>query len=349
MMEAEVEADAALDAVLENRLLSGWAANLPRSARQVNQPHEADAELVRLGDGRLLAATVDAIDEELRFGLYREPATVGHLAAIASLSDLAAVGAEPLGLLLAVTLPENAEEARRTQRELARGLAEVARQAGTFVLGGDTSLGAALSISCTGLGIVPEGEALLRVGARPGDLLYASGPLGDGAAFAVAKLLDARTAPPEDTFRPPLRLAHGRALRRIGRVCMDTSDGLIATLDQLARLNRLAVEVEAPLDQLLSSAAREVGARLALTPFELLAACHGEFELVFAVPPERRGALDRAARGLGWDPVPIGRFVQGSGLRAGGREIDGAAVRNAFGECGDSLQRYQRVLRTLGP
>ena len=99
-----------IDVIHENRLLSRWAQLLPRLTTAIGSIHEADAELVPLDETRWLAVKVDTVAEEIAAGLYADPATAGRIAVISVLSDLAAVGAEPLGLLLSVVLPrDNAE------------------------------------------------------------------------------------------------------------------------------------------------------------------------------------------------------------------------------------------------
>lgn len=335
-----------MDAILENRLLSRWAQLLPRAPLSLGAVHEADCELVRLDDERLLALTVDTIDEEVSLGLYRDEETAGRIAAIATLSDLAAVGADPLGLLLSVSLPSRDPE--RVQRGVAAGVAKACERAGTFVLGGDTSESDGLRISCVGAGIVPARGVLRRVGMRPGDLLFASGPFGAGAALAAARWLLPGDAFPEASFDPVPRLAHGRALRGIASACMDTSDGLIATLDQLARLNEVAVQVEAPLASLLSPAVDALRRDLGVAALPFLAADHGEFELVFAVPEGLVGGLRERARALGWSPLWLGRVAPGNGLWAGDRAIDGAALRNLRHTVGGDPSRYARALLELG-
>ena len=332
-----------MDEIAENRLLSRWAALLPRSPKQVGRPHEADAELIPLSEGDLLALTVDTVAEEIRLGLYRSPSTAGRTAAVAALSDLAAVGAEPLGLLLSVSLPRGSR--LEVQEQVALGVAEVCREAGTHVLGGDTSEAETLSITCVAAGLLPTGGAHLRVGMRSGDILFASGPLGLGSALAAARWL---AVPPglfaEEDYRPTTRLSEGRALRGIANACMDTSDGLVATLDQLARVNGVAIRVERPLAALLDRRAEAVRKHLGLSAFPLLAGQHGEFELVFAVPPSRLDDLTRAAAAIGWSPIEIGRVEQGSGLFVLDTAIDGAWVRNLFDESRGDVGVYLRAL-----
>jgi thiamine-monophosphate kinase len=314
-----------MEAVQENRLLAGWARHLPRPATQVGRIHEGDAELLPIGGGRLLALTVDTVADEIAAGLYHDPATAGRIAVVASLSDLAAVGAEPSGLLLSVCLP--AEDPEGVQEKVARGVAAACDSVGVLVLGGDTSLGPTLSVTCVAAGFVPAGQALLRVGIRPGDTLWVTGPCGSGSALAAAALLGAGVMN-EDDWRPHPRLAEGQALRGLATACMDTSDGLLATLDQLARLNGVALRVETPVEELLDTRALQVARAHGLPPLAMLAGPHGEYQLAFAVPPERVGALKRAAARRGWRPLFLGHAEAGEGLSFAGRVVDGARVRN---------------------
>jgi thiamine-monophosphate kinase len=254
--------------IAENRLLARWGALLGRAPGQLGRFNEADAELVPLGDGRLLALTVDTVDEEVRAGLYRDPRTVGRIAAVAALSDLAAVGADPLGLLLSVGLP--CEDRERVQEGVARGVREVCDATGTFVLGGDTNESEALTVAGFAAGLVPSGSALTRVGTRPGDVVAVSGPVGAGSALAATRLLGGASTLAgfgEGDFHPLPRLREGRLLRGVASACMDTSDGLVATLDQLARLNGVAIRVTRAEEELLEPGATSVRAHLGLPAF----------------------------------------------------------------------------------
>jgi hypothetical protein len=99
-----------MTAVLEHQLIARLAAGLPRSPAQINGLHESDAELLRLpGSDLVLALTTDALAEELASGLYRDPGLIGWMLVTVTASDLAAVGADPLGLLICETLPPGAD------------------------------------------------------------------------------------------------------------------------------------------------------------------------------------------------------------------------------------------------
>ena len=336
--------------IAENRLLARWGELLGRAPGQVGRFNEADAELVPLGDGRLLALTVDTVDEEVRAGLYRDPRTVGRIAAVAALSDLAAVGADPLGLLLSVGLP--CEDRERVQEGVARGVREVCDATGTFVLGGDTNESEALTVAGFAAGLVPSGSALTRVGTRPGDVVAVSGRVGAGSALAATRLLGGASTLAgygEGDFHPLPRLREGRLLRGVASACMDTSDGLVATLDQLARLNGVAIRVTRAEDELLEPGATSVRAQLGLPAFAFLAGHHGEFELAFTVPEDLWDGLALEAARAGWTPLAIGRVEAGAGLFLGSREIDGARVRNLLSEVGGDPRAYARALVGMAP
>lgn len=337
--------NSALAAVVENQVLSCWGQLLRRRPDQLNAIHEADAELVPLpGGSQVLAVTSDTVAEEIALGLYEDPETMGWVAVAASLSDLAAVGADPLGLTLSVTLPGEAED---FQRRLARGIAGACDAAGTHVLGGDTNIGAHCSVTGTAVGLLPAGEALTRIGCRPGDWLFSSGPLGAGAALAAGKLLGGTW--PEEAYRPTPRLCEGRALRGVASAVMDTSDGLVATLDQLARLNDVALCVDGPLERLLSLRVEAARRAMSLPAFPFLAGHHGEFELVFTVSAQRVDQLERRAATLGWTPLRLGVVEPGLGVQMCGADIDGARVRNLLERCDGDLRRYVAALCELSP
>jgi thiamine-monophosphate kinase len=329
-----------LDAILENRLLDGWWRHLRRSQTQLNAVHQADAELVPLpGGDLLLALTTDTVAEEIALGFYRDPETIGWMAATVSLSDLAAVGARPLGLLVAVTLPPAADAA--LQEGLARGLDAACQAAGTFVLGGDTNSGASLSLTTTAAGLVPVGKALLRTGCKPGDDVLATGLLGSGAVCAAAAALP---LPPgladEAWYRPRARIALASQLAGRVSACMDTSDGLIATLDQLGRLNDVGINVELPAEELLEPRARRLCAALALDPLVALAQIHGEFELIITAQPGQRRGLEEMALASGTSLIRLGQVVREPGVRFTGRCLDTAALRNLHAQAGLTAQEY---------
>jgi thiamine-monophosphate kinase len=340
-----------LDEVRENRILNLWSAILSRHPDQENGIHESDAELLPLpGSDQLLAVTVDTVAEEIALGFYSTPETIGWMAVTSSLSDLAAVGAAPLGLLIAAILPDGGEVAGDFQARLAAGIEAACRDAGTHILGGDTNRGDACVMTSCAVGLVPRSGVIRRVGCRAGERVYATGPLGAGAAAAARGLLGLGEALwREEDYRPRARLREAMLLRGLATSAMDTSDGLVATLDQLARLNRVAMCITEPAERLLDPRVDALRRRLGLSPFPFLAAEHGEFELVFTLRPEDEGLLLHRAAEIGWEPLLLGHTAPGGGLLLGKHEIDGARIRNLVDECGGDPRRYLELLLAADP
>jgi len=326
--------------VSEQARIDRFAAPLPLHPDRVFPLHGSDAELIPLGDGRYLASTVDVISEEIAAGFYPTPETMGWVLVQANLSDLAAVGADPLGLLLAVSLgPEWDEE---TTGRLSEGIAQAARSQRVYVLGGDFNDAPATSLGACALGIV-EPPLVGRIGLQSGDGLYATGPLGLGNAMAAAKLVGRPELLPDEAYRPTARLVEGRRLRPIARAMMDTSDALLATLDQLADANGVRIELDYQPARLVHRSARALVASLGLPEWPLLFAEHGEYELVVAI-----AANAPVPPGL----VPVGWATEGSGvtLQHQGRSfpIDCARVRGLRAAVRGDLQAYVQGMMTYG-
>jgi thiamine-monophosphate kinase len=315
-----------LNAIAENRLLSGWGSLLERHPTQRNDIHCSDAELLPLSPNITLAIAIDSVVEEIATGLY-DAETAGWVAVAAALSDLAAVGAAPAGLTTSVTLP--ADSVAQVQCDVGRGMSGACAAAGTWVLGGDTNIGRDLTITVNATGIVADRKFVTRIGSRPGDTLFATGLMGAGALAAAAlipEMSNIRCAP----FRPLPRLAEGRLIAQLATACMDTSDGFISTLDQLARLNGVGFDVHTEPAQLLRSDVRDFCDRSRFDHYIPLAQQHGEFELLFTATDA--GAVLHA-EWPGPAPIPIGTVTDDQGVRFTSpsvRSIDGAALRNAM-------------------
>jgi thiamine-monophosphate kinase len=341
-----------MEDILENASIDAWAKAFSRDARQVNAPHESDAELIEIpgSSDLLLAATIDTVSEEILEGLYRDPYTVGWVSATASLSDLAAVGADPLGLLLSVSVPASGREEYALRA--AAGVEEACRSHGVHVLGGDTNRAPTVAFTGCALGTVPRASVLTRRGVEPGDTAYLSGPAGVGNALGLARLggLPDQLFP-EESYRPVARLEFGRALRGLASACMDTSDGVLATLDQLMRLNGLGFEVDCRWEEILAPDVVELCDATGTPPWMMLAGPHGEFELVFTIAEDRLAELKSVMPRSGM--IRLGRVQAREAVTlvlAGGdtTDIDMAAVRNLLETSEGDLTRYVAELRHLG-
>ncbi len=324
----------------EVALIERLASAFRRSPLQLNARHESDAELVRLGDSdAVLALTTDAISEELERGLYADPYLIGWMTVMASASDLAAVGAAPLGILVSETLPDDL--AAETVAQLQHGLSDACDATGLHVLGGDTNSGPRLHMGASAAGIVTGPPPLTRLGARPGDRLYASGSLGLGAAFALLRLRG-MTAP---VFLPVARVREGQLLRGLASCAMDTSDGALVTLDELMRLNGVGFVFERDVAEVLHPAASTVAQTAGLPAWTLLAGPLGEFELLFTISGECVAELRSRAAAANWAPVELGRVVSEPGVRlADGTPLDTRRIRDLFTDVGGDVERYVQEL-----
>jgi thiamine-monophosphate kinase len=267
-----------------------------------------DAALLSLPPGLQLVAALDTLVEGRHFPLGSPAHSIGHRALAVNLSDLAAMGADPAWFLLALTLPA-AEENFLT--ELARGMTELAARFNMALVGGDTTAGP-LSLSVQALGTVRPGEALLRSGANPGDLLFVSGTPGDAAAGLQLEMTGVKNPTLDDAnpavlrqrfLYPTPRIALGRALRGLASACIDISDGLAADAGKLAEASGCGVRIEA-VQLPLSAALRDVVGREEAVQLALSGG--DDYELCFTLPAVRLAELPERLAGLNCPVTCIG-------------------------------------------
>ena len=253
-----------------------------------------DAEGAVLAEGRVL--TQDTLVQDVHFRLeWTSWWDLGYKAAAVNLSDLAAMGADPDGLLVSISLPpdENADNVF----ELYEGMQET----GVRVLGGDTTGGAAVSITVTATG---RSERIPgRARALPGDVLVVTGPLGGAAAglHALTHGLDGFEELVARHRRPPLRLAEGKELARVAHALVDLSDGIGADAARIADRSGCAIMIT--VDDVPKAPGIE---RVADLPFWTMGE---DYELLAALTPE-----DAQVSGL----TVVGECREGSGVEPGG-------------------------------
>ena len=263
--------------------------------------------------GRELVLTHDVIAEGVHYLGTDDPSDIAWKLVAVNLSDLAAKGAEPAGVLIGLGLarPDDVWLER-----FASGLARVLAEHGTALFGGDTTTGAVSAVlGCTAIGHVPRGQSLSRTGPRPADDLYVSGTIGDaGLGLAIAR----GEAPAEPAllrrYRLPVpRLAMGQGLAAVGaHAAMDVSDGLLIDAARMAKASGVRIEI-ALADVPLSDAA---AARLAPGDAGRLAAATAgdDYELLIAAPPESRAALLTLSEAARLRLTRVGRVEAGEGF-----------------------------------
>jgi thiamine-monophosphate kinase len=274
-----------------------------------------DAALLDSPTGCDLVAAIDTLVDGVHFPRGCPAASVGHRVLAVNLSDLAAMGARPAWALLALTLP-NVDEVWLA--EFAAGFSDLARAHDVALVGGDTTSGP-LCATVQILGHVPRSQALLRSGARPGDMVFVSGTPGDAAAGLAVE--QGRLTASVDVggylrkrfLYPSPRMALGMCLRGFASACIDVSDGLLGDVCKLAAASGCGVELtyrDLPISEALVEAVGDTRAReLALTGGD-------DYELCFTVHPDNVPKLRHELPPERWGYSLIGRV----------RETDGAVV-----------------------
>jgi thiamine-monophosphate kinase len=340
-----------MSAVLEDSLIERLVKGFGRSPLQLNGLQESDSELLRLPNGAVvLAVTTDGIVEEIEQGLYDYPYQIGWMTITVNASDLAASAADPIGVLVNQTFPHAADEGLIS--EVQHGIRDACDCYSLALLGGDTNFSSVMQMSGVALGVVSADYALTRCGCQPGDRLFASAPLGLGSSYALTKLgRGYQDAGRGVSFLPRARLAESHLMRGYVSACMDTSDGMVATIDQLSRLNHVGFDVELPVREFLHPHAKLIAEEAGIPPWMMLAGPHGEFELLFTVPQGLCAAFTHLAKSQRWNPIEIGTVAAGSGLRLNDArqwlEIDTPRVRDLFFQPSDDIALYLAELPRL--
>jgi thiamine-monophosphate kinase len=246
-----------------------------------------DCAVVPIPRGHEALVTTDFSLEDVHFKrTWHPPESVGHRCLARGLSDIAAMGGEPLAVFLSLALPENLPQ--NWVDGFLRGLLTLAGEFKVGLAGGDTSASpGGVMADIVVLGSVPKGKAVLRSGAAPGDRIYVTGGLGASAA-ALDLLSRGRKIRPLDFpghYYPQPRVAAGRFLRQKGlsSAMIDISDGLSTDLGHICEESGVGAEVEleaVPVAS-LGKPTQRVDLRFAL---------HGgeDYELLFTAPPKKR-------------------------------------------------------------
>jgi len=298
-----------IDMPLSEKKLIQQIRRLARGGEGVVTGIGDDCAVLRVPPGHELLVTTDFTLEKVHFRRdWHRPDLVGRRCLTRGLSDIAAMGGEPLAVFLSLAVASDVPQ-KWVDRFL-KGLLDMAEEFKVPLAGGDTAQsagGGGIQADIVVVGSVPRGKAVLRSGAKAGDRIYVTGELG-GSAAALARLMESKPVGAEyfRHFRPLARVAVGQWLRQRGvaSAMIDLSDGLSTDLEHICKESHVGAEIEAeaiPRAQ-VGLGKRRVGLELAL---------HGgdDYELLFtsaaAVPAEVAGV--RVTR--------IGRTTQSAGMR----------------------------------
>ena len=268
-------------------------------------------------DGKYLIATTDMLIAKTHFPKGTTAEQMGLKAVVVNLSDLAAMGAEPLGLIFSVGLPRTLNV--NFVKDMMREMDKVARSYGTYVVGGDLDESDEIIIGGAAFGLVRKGRLLTRSGARPGDMIAVTGELGKASA-GLKILIDKIPAKGYERLvkaqlEPRARVKEGLALANSGGVtsAIDTTDSLAANAWQVSRMSRVKMIFDyekLPINSTVKKFSRSRG--LKVDDFILFGG--EDFELLFTVRPSGWKKVQRAFRRLGTTVTLVGKVLKGRGV-----------------------------------
>ena len=284
-----------------------------------------DCAVLAVPAGEELCVSTDTLIEGVHFPENAAPGLVISRTMAANLSDLAAMGARPLSFVLAMTLPDADDD---WLEACSTALANEMARYDIPLVGGNLARGS-LSLTATVLGTVPEGTAITRLGATPGDEIHVTGSLGDAARGL--ELL--RAGEKSDNYlvarycAPTPRLEAGMALRGIATAMIDVSDGLMSEVGHLCQARGLGAEIMSdalPISgELMAAADEENATRLALFSGD-------DYELCFTAPAESSGEIAALAESLKLPISRVGIIVDEPGITV--RRPDGTSL--PYGDMG---------------
>jgi len=286
-----------------------------------------DCALLATPAGYALAVSIDTLVEGTHFLRGVDPESLGHKALAVSLSDLAAMGAQPAWVTLALTLPHSDD---LWLEAFSQGFSGLASAQGVELVGGDITRGPR-SVSVQAHGFVKPERALRRGGASPGELIYVTGTLGEAGLALLA--LQGLYLPPEGfpqaiqrLERPRPRVAEGLALCGLATAAIDISDGLAADLGHILEASDVGATVyveRIPLARSVRTYLRETGDR------NLPLSAGDDYELCITVPADRRSEVERLGASFDCGLTWIGTVDAQRGLRC--RLDDGRLMKLGSG------------------
>ena len=292
-----------------------------------------DGAILSLGPGERLAVTADALVQGRHFPNGENPSLAARKALRVNLSDLAAMGARPFAYTASVVWPEDQFDA--LSRGFVEGLARDQAEFAVRLIGGDTVVAAApWSIAITAFGRLPSGASIRRHHAKPGDLLVVTGTIGD-AGLGLKLHSGAWAAPSSDDAAflnrrfqlPEPRISVGLLAREFAHAAIDVSDGLLSETRHLAEESGLSANID--LDTVPLSGEAETWVQDQDDKAEALlelAASGDDYELLFALPPDRSAAFIKACTAQGVRATMIGALSGADGESRVQVEFEGRSL-----------------------
>lgn len=270
-----------------------------------------DAALLQIPKGYELAVTSDTLNAGTHFLIRERPEFIAHKALRTNLSDLAAMGARPYAYQMCVTFPQKPKEP--WLKSFTAALLKDQKEFGIFCSGGDTtSSKGLLSVSITAFGLVPKGKAVKRSGAKPGDALVITGPVGDAwiGLNILQKKLKINSPSCIKAYRSPTpRTNISEFVRTYANAAIDVSDGLIADVGHICTASKLSARID--LQNIKFSTTAQKLLRGKKVTVQNLLTGGDDYELALAVPQKKMAALLKNLVKSGLSPQVIGKFERG--------------------------------------
>ncbi|MGH1470591.1 MAG: thiamine-phosphate kinase [Cellvibrionaceae bacterium] len=270
-----------------------------------------DCALLNPPEGKALAVSCDTLVGGNHFPKNADPELIAERAMRVNLSDLAAMGAEPLWFTLALSLPSADSY---WLDGFSRGLFKAANKYNCSLVGGDTTRGP-LSITIQVMGAVDLDSSLRRDGARVGDMVYVTGELGDAAAAVavIKKTLDVGKSAfsffMSRYYRPTPKIAEGRLLSSIASAAIDISDGLVADLGHICKASGVGAVID--LDRIpVSEPLKKLASKEQIVKWTLSGG--DDYQLCFTVPAEQTAMIEQMIDSKKLEAVAIGEITRGS-------------------------------------
>ena len=274
--------------------------------------------------GHSLVITQDAIAEGIHFSANDPPGKIAQKAIRVNLSDLAAKGAVPHAVSIALGLGKNWTE--DWIADFSAGLAADRREFNITLIGGDTfGTGTSTVISVSAIGYVPEGKYTSRLGAKAKDLVYVTGTIGDGALGLAAMKNELPGLSEADRaflvsryLLPQPRVEALDVIQRFATASMDISDGLVADAEKLALASSLSINIESAFVPLSDAASRV--SKDESNSLKTALSGGDDYEILFTIAPDDRRSVEEAAAGLPFAVTPVGQMEAGQGVRVFDRD-----------------------------
>ncbi len=254
-----------------------------------------DCALLSIPDGYELAITTDTMVESVHFFKDTDPQQLGHKLLAVNLSDLASMGAKPLSVTLAITLPCINEV---WLSAFATGFLKLAERYNVDLIGGDTTAGT-LTLTVQALGLLPRGLALTRSAAKVGDVIYLSGNIGD-AGLGLKIIQGYQCTQPDNALKqfhqPEPACDIGQSLCGIANACIDISDGLASDLGHILKQSQVGACLcweNLPLSTAVLTYIQDTGDWL------MPLTAGDDYQLCFTVSPEKTALVPETCQKIG--------------------------------------------------